>query len=85
MHQFLRITLAEIQYIQDVQTRLWGKKGELVIRPKSRGSSIMVSDFVFDERNGYLRLTDKEYERVRAKDPTRAFLGIWRKPRWVLE
>ena len=45
----------------------------------------MVSDFVFDERNGYLRLTDKEYERVRAKDPTRAFLGIWRKPRWVLE
>ena len=32
----------------------------------------MVSDFV-DERNGYHRLTDKEYERVRAKDPTRAF------------
>ena len=72
MHQFLRITLAEIQYIQDVQTRLWGKKGEFVIRPKSRGSSIMASDFV-DERNGYHRLTDKECERVRAKDPTRAF------------
>ena len=55
-----------------------GKEGEFVIRPKSRGSSIRVSGFV-DESNGYLRLTDKECERVRAKDPTHAFLGIMEK------
>ena len=48
------------------------KEGEFVIRPKSRGSCIRVSGFV-DESNGYLRLTDKECERVRAKDPTHAF------------
>ena len=80
----------------DDQTRLWGKKGEFVIRPKSKGSGIMVSDFV-DERNGYLRLTDEEYERVRAKDPTikqeaRAFLeygesrdGYWNRDKFVTQ
>ena len=36
---------------------------------KSKGSGIMVSDFI-DKRNGYLRLTDKDYSRVKEKDST---------------
>ena len=53
----------------DDQRWQWGKKGEFMIRPKSKGSGIMVSDFV-DERNGYLQLTDEEFERARSADPT---------------
>jgi len=44
----------------------WGSADIHVIRPKGKGSSIMVSDFI-DERNGYLRLTDDELERVKVK------------------
>ena len=39
------------------------------MRPKSRGSGIMVSDFI-EERSGYLHLTDEEYERAKLKDPS---------------
>ena len=37
-----------------------GSKGTKVIRPKSEGSGIMISDFIC-EQSGYLSLTDKEY------------------------
>ena len=47
-----------------------------MIRPKSKGSGIIVSDFV-DERNGYLQL---EFERARSADPT-----IKQKARVLLE
>ena len=43
----------------DDQTTMWGKKGEHMLPAKSKGSGIMVSDFV-DERCGYLALTDEE-------------------------
>ena len=35
-----------------------------MLRPKSKGSSIMVSDFV-DEKNGYLALTNEELLQLR--------------------
>ena len=38
---------------------MWGLKGEHMLRHKSKGSGIMVSDFV-DKVNGYLALTDEE-------------------------
>ena len=40
---------------------LWGEKGKLPIKPKGRGSSIMVSEFI-EERDGYLALSDEQYE-----------------------
>ena len=43
------------------QPTLWAEKGTTVMRPKSKGCGIMVSDFI-DEHNGYLKLTDEEYE-----------------------
>ena len=43
------------------QPTQWGEKGRHVLRPNSKGSGIMVSDFV-DERQGYLALTEEEYE-----------------------
>ena len=39
------------------------------MRPKSKGSGIMISDFI-DERNGYLELTQEEYEEAKKKNPS---------------
>ena len=41
-----------------------GEKGTTVMRPKSRGSGIMVSDFI-EENNGYLALTQAEYDEAK--------------------
>ena len=51
------------------QPTLWAEKGTTVMRPKSKGSGIMVSDFI-DEHNGFLQLTDEEYACVKEQDPT---------------
>ena len=40
---------------------LFGQQRTRVMRPKSKGSGVMVSDFV-SERDRYLALTDAEYE-----------------------
>ena len=42
---------------------------EAIMRPKSKGSRIMVSVFI-DEQNGYLQLMEDEYTRTKEKDPT---------------
>ena len=39
---------------------LWGEKGKLPIKPKGRGSSIMVSEFI-EEKDGYLAISDEQY------------------------
>ena len=48
------------------QPTQWGMKGEKMMKPKSKGAGIMVSDFV-DEHNEFLALTDTEYEAAKAK------------------
>ena len=45
---------------EDTST-MWGEKGKLPIKPKGRGSSIMVSEFI-EEKDGYLALSDEQYE-----------------------
>ena len=50
------------------QTTMWGVKGEHMLRPKSKGAGTMVSDFV-DERNGYLALTNEEFDCVSQANP----------------
>ena len=42
----------------DHQSTYWGEKGTTIMRPKSKGAGIMVSDFI-DEKNGFLRLTQE--------------------------
>ena len=61
------------------QTTMWGKKGEHMLRPKSKGSGIMVSDFV-DEKNGYLALTSEEYAAASVTHP-----AMWKEARCLLE
>lgn len=51
------------------QTLQWGVKGEGMLRPKSKGSGIMVSDFI-EERAGYLALTNEEYKQAKVRDKT---------------
>ena len=44
----------------------WDEKDNFAIKPKSKGSGIMISDFI-DEVNGYLRLSDTEYSLAKVK------------------
>ena len=53
----------------DYQPTLWASKGTNVVRPKSKGSGIMVSDFI-TERGGYLAFSTQEYEAAKEEDPT---------------
>ena len=46
----------------------WGRPENQIIRPKSRGSGIMVSDFI-TEKDGYLCLTEEEYTVAKQNDP----------------
>ena len=45
-----------------------GMKGEKMMKPKSKGAGIMVSDFIA-EHNGFLALSDKEYDRAKVSNP----------------
>jgi len=47
---------------------MWAEKGKMIIRPKGQGRGIMVSDFI-DEHNGYLALTDAEFEQGKLTYP----------------
>ena len=47
---------------------MWATDDTPVIQPKTKGSGIMVSDFV-DHHNGYLQLTDEEYAVAKVFDP----------------
>ena len=53
----------------DDQPTLWAEKSTHVMRPKSKGSGIMVSDFI-EEKGGYLALTQEQYDRVKVQDPS---------------
>ena len=52
----------------DDQSTFWEEKGTHIIKPKSKGAGIMVSDFI-DEKNGYLALTKEEYDRAKVSAP----------------
>ena len=63
----------------DGQGWLWAEAGKQPIRPKGQGRGIMVSDFV-DEHNGYLRLSNQQYEESRATHP-----GLQKDARFLLK
>ena len=46
----------------------WDTVESQIIRPKSHGSGIMVSDFI-TEKDGYLCLTEAEHDAAKLKDP----------------
>ena len=50
-----------IFHANDDQIRMWGEPDTHMIRPKSRGAGLMISDFV-DGFNGYLQLSSAEYD-----------------------
>ena len=72
----------------------WGLKGSKTMKPKGRDAGIMVSDFV-DEHNGFLALTDEEYEQAKqtnlsVKNYARQFLeygeskeGYWTRDKCI--
>ena len=76
------------------QSTQWGMTGERMMKPKSRGAGIMVSDFV-DEHYGFLALSDSEYEAAKASNPrirryAREFLeyvenreGYWTRDKFI--
>ena len=58
---------------------MWGEEDKPAILPKTKGSGIMVSDFV-EEHGGYLQLTDSELEQAKQHYP-----GIKKSARQLLE
>ena len=78
------------------QSMQWGMKGEKMMKPKSKGAGIMVSDFI-DEHNGFLALSDTEYEAAKSSNPrihkyARAFLeygeskeGYWTRDKFIAQ
>ena len=50
------------------QTWMWAGEDAPIIQPKTKGSGIMVSDFV-DAHSGFLELTDSEHDHAKATDP----------------
>ena len=53
----------------DDESLQWGMPESQIIRPKSRGSGIMVSDFI-TEKDGYFCLTEEKYTAVCKNDPS---------------
>ena len=47
---------------------MWGEKGQKMIKPRSKGAGIMVSDFI-DELHGFLAFSDEEYEEAKKSNP----------------
>ena len=76
------------------QNIMWGVKGQKMIKPKSKGAGIMVSDFI-DEKSGFLAFSDDEYEEVKISNPNlpkyaREFLeygenreGYWNRDKFI--
>ena len=52
----------------DYERTQWGTKDDHMLVPKSRGTGIMVSDFI-SEKDGYLKLTDEEFAAGRERLP----------------
>ena len=50
------------------QSWMWGEEDGPAILPKTKGSGIMISDFV-DEFDDYLSLTDDQFENAKKKNP----------------
>ena len=50
------------------QSLKWGLKGEKIMKQKSKGAGIMVSDYI-DEHNGFLALTEEEYQAAKDANP----------------
>ena len=80
----------------DDQSYMWALEDQSCIRPKNRGSGLMVSDFI-DEYNGCLRLTDEEYALAQVTHPNiqqvaRTILrygenrdGYWNSEKFILQ
>ena len=43
-------------------------KGEKIVKPKSKGAGIIVSDFI-DEHNDFLALSDDKYQAAKESNP----------------
>ena len=65
--------------VNEDQTIMWGEKGENMLRPKSKGLGIMVSDFV-NEKTGCLALSDKEFETASTSNH-----ALWKEVHCLLE
>ena len=50
------------------QVWMWATEDAPILQPKTKGSGIMVSDFI-EQHSGFLRLTDSELDVARERDP----------------
>ena len=55
--------------MNNTQTWMWGTEDKPAILPKTKGSGIMVSDFIDEHNVFFLCLSPEELQRARADDP----------------
>ena len=48
---------------------MWGEEDHPALLPKTKGSGVMVSDFV-DQHTGYLTLTPEQHDAAKTKFPS---------------
>ena len=89
MHEHWKGIQKRLCQANDDQSLQWGEKGTRMMKPKSKGAGIMVSDFI-DEYNGFLALTDEQFEEAKKsnlsiKKYAREFLEYGGKPRGLLD
>jgi len=61
------------------QNLVWAEDGTQILKPKERGSGLMISDYI-DEYNGYLKLDNDTFEEYVKQNP-----DLKRKPRAKIE
>lgn len=66
-------------YANEDESKAWGEEGSHFIKPKGKGSSIMVSDFI-EELDGPLRLSDQDHAIHQPSHP-----GLVQEARTLLE
>ena len=58
-----------IYHSKEGQTWMWGEEERPALLPKTKGSGLMVSDFI-DEHDGFLRLSEQEHQQAKAVNPS---------------
>ena len=54
--------------VNEGQPWMWATEDTPIIQPKTKGSGVMVSDFV-DQHRGFLQLSDEEHANISAEEP----------------
>ena len=80
---WLYTTMSPFITLMRIRRGCGGEEERPALLPKTKGSGVMVSDFV-EEHEGYLRLSDDQYERDKANQPLHCSVN-WTRERFLMQ